>query len=180
MFISLTSWLSSKWFSFLLFKEEDLSPCLRALEINMRHVGCEIHLRTRTRNHLCLIFLSCCQEEMRPRPALIFIANNFEMVKKRKGSRITSLVYQGSSVSGHWILKPLDRGSNLIDLQRYTVFLILDQPEKTLGSVRLKCKFYPFFNLPLVLRGYKSICWQRTSVHSITGTLSCNETFNAS
>ena len=49
-----------------------------------------------------------------------------------------------SSVSGHWILKPLDRGSNLIDLQRYSVFLILDQPEKTLGSVRLKCKFFPF------------------------------------
>ena len=162
------------------FKAEDKARVVRVLKIDMRHVGFEIHLRTPTRKHLCLIFLSSCQEEMRPRTALIFIANHFEMVKKRKGSGITSLVYQGSSVSGHWILKPLDRGSNLIDLQRYTVFLILDQPEKTLGSVRLKCKFYPFFNLPLVLRGYKSICWQRTSVHSIAGTLSCHETFNAS
>ena len=112
--------------------------------------------------------------------ALIFIANHFEMVKKRKGSGISSLVQQGSSVSGHWILKPLDRRSNLIDLQRFTVFLISDQPEKTLGSVRLKCKFFLFFNLPLVLRGYKSICWQRTSVHSIAGTLNCHEMFNAS
>ena len=146
----------------------------------MRHVGFEIHLRTPTRKHLCLIFLSSCQEEMRPRPALIFIANHFEMVKKRTGSGMSSLVHQSSLVSGHWILKPLDRGSNLIDLQRYTVFLILDQPEKTLGSVRLKCKFFLFFNLPLVLRGYKSICWQRTSVHSIAGTLNCHETFNAS
>ena len=162
------------------FKAEDKARVVRVLKIDMRHVGFEIHLRTPTRKHLCLIFLSSCQEEMRPRPALIFIANHFEMVKKRKGSGITSLVYQGSSVSGHWILKPLDRGSNLIDLQRYTVFLILDQPEKTLGSVRLKCKFFLFFNLPLVLRGYKSICWQRTSVHSIAGTLNCHETFNAS
>ena len=162
------------------FKAEDKARVVRVLKIDMRHVGFEIHLRTPTRKHLCLIFLSSCQEELRPRPALIFIANNFEMVKKRKGSRITSLVYQGSSVSGHWILKPLDRGSNLIDLQRYTVFLILDQPEKTLGSVRLKCKFFLFFNLPLVLRGYKSICWQRTSVHSITGTLNYHEAFNAS
>ena len=162
------------------FKAEDKARVVRVLKIDMRHVGFEIHLRTPTRKHLCLIFLSSCQEEMRPRPALIFIANHFEMVKKRKGSGITSLVYQGSSVSGHWILKPLDRGSNLIDLQRYTVFLILDQPEKTLGSVRLKCKFFLFFNLPLVLRGYKSICWQRTSVHSIAGTFNCHETFNAS
>ena len=144
------------------FKAEDKARVVRVLKIDMRHVGFEIHLRTPTRKHLCLIFLSSCQEEMRPRPALIFIANHFEMVKKRKGSGITSLVYQGSSVSGHWILKPLDRGSNLIDLQRYTVFLILDQPEKTLGSVRLKCKSFPFSNLPLVIRGYKSICWQRT------------------
>ena len=144
----------------------------------MRHAGFEIHLRTPTCKHLYLIFLSGCQEEMRPRPALIFIANHFDMVKNRSDQKW--LVHQGSSVSGHWILKPLDWGSNLIDLQRYTVFLILDQPEKTLGSVRLKCKFFPFFNLSLVLRGYKSICWQRTSVHSITGTLSCHETFNAS
>ena len=142
----------------------------------MRHAGFEIHLRTPICKHLCLIFLSGCQEEMRPRPALIFTANHFDMVR----NRIAPLVHQGSSVSGHWILKPLDWGSNLIDLQRYTVFLILDQPEKTLGSVRLKCKFFPFFNLSLVLKGYKSICWQRTSAHSITGTLSCHETFNAS
>ena len=111
----------------------------------MRHVGFEIHLRTPTRKHLCLIFLSSCQEETRPRPALIFIANHFEMVKKRTGSGMSSLVHQSSLVSGHWILKPLDRGSNLIDLQRYSVFLILDQPEKTLGSVRLKCTFFLFF-----------------------------------
>ena len=162
------------------FKAEDKARVVRVLKIDMRHVGFEIHLRTPTRKHLCLIFLSSCQEEMRPRPALIFIANHFEMVKKRKGSGISSLVQQGSSVSGHWILKPLDRRSNLIDLQRYTVFLILDQPEKTLGSVRLKCKIFLFFNLPLVLRGYKSICWQRTSVHFIAGTLNCHETFNAS
>ena len=68
---------------FLLFKAEDVSPCLCALEINMRHVGFEIHLRTPTCKHLCLIFLSGCQEEMQPRPALIFIGNNFEMVKNR-------------------------------------------------------------------------------------------------
>ena len=146
----------------------------------LRHVGFEINLRTPTRKHVCLIFLSSCQEEMRPRAALIFIANHFEMVKKTMGSGMSSLVHQGSLVSGNWILKPLNRGSNLIDLQRYTMFLILDQPEKTLGSVRLRCKFFLFFNLPLVLRGYKSICWQRTSVHSIAGTLNCHETFNAS
>ena len=64
VFISLTSWLSSKWFFFLLFKAEDVSPCLRALEINMRHVGFEIHLRTPTCKRLCLIFLSGCREEM--------------------------------------------------------------------------------------------------------------------
>ena len=104
----------------------------------MRHAGFEIHLRTPTCKHLYLIFLSGCQEEMRPRPALIFIANHFDMVKNRSDQKW--LVHQGSSVSGHWILKPLDWGSNLIDLQRYTVFLILDQPEKTLRSVRLKCK----------------------------------------
>ena len=127
------------------FKAEDKARVVRVLKIDMRHVGFEIHLRTPTRKHLCLIFLSSFQEEMRPRPALIFIANHFEMVKKRKGSGISSLVQQGSSVSGHWILKPLDRRSNLIDLQRFTVFLISDQPEKTLGSVRLKCCFFPFF-----------------------------------
>ena len=79
--------------------------------------------------------------------ALIFIANHFEMVKKRKGSGISSLVYQGWSVSGHWILKPLDRRSKLIEatLSISKVFLISDQPEKTLGSVRLKCCFFPFF-----------------------------------
>ena len=74
---------------------------------------------------------------------------------KKKWSGLSLVVHQGSSVSGHWIFKPLDWGSNHIDLQRYTVFLILDQPEKTLGSARLKCNFFPFFNLPLVLRSYK-------------------------
>ena len=162
------------------FKAEDKARVVRVLKIDMRHVGFEIHLRTPTRKHLCLIFLSSCQEEMRPRPALIFIANHFEMVKKRKGSGISSLVQQGSSVSGHWILKTLDRGSNLIDLQRYTVFLILDQPKKRLDQCGWNVNFSFFFNLPLVLRGYKSICWQRTSVHSIAGTLNCHETFNAS
>ena len=68
---------------FLLFKEEDESPCLRALKINMRHVGVEIHLITPTCKHLCLIFLSGCQQEMQPRPALIYIENRFEMVKNR-------------------------------------------------------------------------------------------------
>ena len=68
---------------FLLFKAEDVSPCLRALEINMRHVGFEIHLRTPTCKRSCLIFLSGCQQEMQPRPALTFIANHFEMVKNR-------------------------------------------------------------------------------------------------
>ena len=92
-------------------------------------------------------------------------------LKKEKWSGLSLVVHQGSSVSSHWTLKPLDWGSNHIDLQRYTVFLILDQPEKTLGSVRLKCNFFPFFNLPLVLRSYKSICWQRSSLHSIAGTL---------
>ena len=83
------------------FKAEDKAHVVRVLKIDMRHVGFEIHLRTPTRKHLYLIFLSIFQEEMRPRPALIFIANHFEMLKKRKGSGITSLVYQGSSVSGH-------------------------------------------------------------------------------
>ena len=39
VFISLRSWRSSKWFFFLLSKAEDVRPCLRALEINMRHVA---------------------------------------------------------------------------------------------------------------------------------------------
>ena len=96
MFISLTSWLSSKWFYFLLFKEEDLSPCLRALEINMRHVACEIHLRTPTRNHLCLIFVSCFQEEMR------FIGNNFKWLKTEV---IRNMLF---SSSGFISLRPLN------------------------------------------------------------------------
>ena len=37
----------------------------------MRHVGVEIHLRTPTCKHLCLIFLSGCQQEMQPRPQIV-------------------------------------------------------------------------------------------------------------
>ena len=62
------------------FKAEDKARVVRVLEIDMRHVGFEINLRTPTRKHLCPIFLSSCQEEMRPR--LIFIGNHFKMVEK--------------------------------------------------------------------------------------------------
>ena len=64
------------------FKAEDKARVVRVLKIDMRHVGFEIHLRTPTGKHLCLIFLFSCQEEMQPRPALIFKANHFEMVIK--------------------------------------------------------------------------------------------------
>ena len=77
-----------------LLKRKAQARVVCALIINIRYVEYEIHLRTPSCKHLCLIFLSGCQEEMQSRPALIFIENHFEM------------------------------------FQRYTVFLILDQPEK--------------------------------------------------
>ena len=130
-----------------------------ALTINVRHVGFEIHLRTPACRHLRLIFLSGCQKEMQSRPALIFIENHFETVKKGKWSGLSLVVHQGSSVSSHWTLKPLDWGSNHIDLQRYTVFLILDQPEKTLGSVRLKCHRLNQSEISFKIKQYKIICF---------------------
>ena len=165
--------MTELWVVFLWLSKRKQSPCCTCLEnwgmLDLRSILGLPHANMYVWYSCPAVKKRCDREQ-----------NHFKMVKKTMGSRMSSLVHQGSLVSGNWILKPLNRGSNLIDLQRYIMFFILDQPEKTLGSVRLRCKFFLFFNLPLVLRGYKSICWQPTSLHSIAGTLNCHETFNAS
>ena len=100
---SLTSLLSSNEFFLWLSKRKTHAGVLFALTINVRHVGFEIHLRTPACRHLRLIFLSGCQEEMQSRPALIFIENHFETVKKREVIR-TEL----SNSSGFISLEPLN------------------------------------------------------------------------
>ena len=159
------------------FKAEDLSPRCRCFD-NWYE---ECWIWDQFEDSHTQTFMSDISVQLSRRDAtetaLIFIANHFEMVQKRKGSGISSLVQQGSSVSGHWILKPLDRRSNLIDLQSVSYFR---STWKNAWISAVEMLFFPFFNLPLVIRGYKSVCWQRTSVHSIAGTFNCHETFNAS
>ena len=133
MFISLTTWLSSKWFFFLLFKAEDVSPVYVPWKsiwgmLDLRSIWELPHVNVYVWYSFPAVEKRCNRDPHQYSYQVI--------LKWLKTEVIRNMLFSSSAVGLR---------KHLIDLQRYTAFLILDQPEKTLGSVRLKCKFFPFF-----------------------------------